>query len=136
MQNGEDAASPKSPVPSRKSLERKIILLLCILAAARVFIFSAAFPFFNNVDETAHFDLIIKYSHGNVPRGMDTISADSAGYIALMNSRVYYGIPDKFPGGQMPLPLWMELAPQMQADLARSSASWQKLENYEISQNP
>jgi hypothetical protein len=136
MQNGEDTASPKSPAPSQESFERKIILLLCILAAARVFIFSAAFPFFNNVDETAHFDLIIKYSHGNVPRGMDTISADSAGYIALMNSRVYYGIPGKFPGGQMPLPLWMELAPQMQADLARSSASWQKLENYEISQNP
>lgn len=136
MQNGEDTASPKSPVPSPESLERKIVLLLCILAAVRIFIFSAAFPFFNNVDETAHFDLIIKYSRGDVPRGMDTISADSASYIALMNSRVYYGSPNKFPSGRMPLPLWTEPAPQMQADLATSSASWQKLENYEISQNP
>jgi hypothetical protein len=30
-----------------------------------VFIFSAAFPFFSNVDEDLHFDLITQYSHGH-----------------------------------------------------------------------
>jgi hypothetical protein len=34
----------------------------------RVFLFSAAFPFFNNVDEQAHFDTVYKYARGYLPR--------------------------------------------------------------------
>jgi len=41
--------------------ERSIVLALCVAAACRVFLFSAAFPYFNNVDEPAHFDLVMKY---------------------------------------------------------------------------
>jgi hypothetical protein len=44
-----------------------IIAALCIAADVRVFIFSAAFPFFNNVDEQSHFDLVYKYSRGHLP---------------------------------------------------------------------
>jgi hypothetical protein len=47
--------------------ERLVIAALCLAAAVRVFIFSAAFPFFNNVDETFHFDLVFKYSRGHLP---------------------------------------------------------------------
>jgi hypothetical protein len=47
--------------------ERLIIAGLCLAAAIRVFIFSAAFPFFNNVDEVGHFDLVFKYSCGHLP---------------------------------------------------------------------
>src|SRR3984957_8254711 len=86
------------------SRERKIVLLLCALAAIHVFVFSAAFPFFNNVDEAIHFDLVLKYSHGNVPRKLETISPESAGYLALMNSHAYLGIPGEFPGGHLPQP--------------------------------
>ena len=43
--------------------ERVLILLLCVAAAVRVLIFSAAFPFFSNIDEDLHFDLITQYSH-------------------------------------------------------------------------
>ena len=39
--------------------ERNGVLLLCLFAAIHVFIFSTAFPFFNNVDEEAHFDLVV-----------------------------------------------------------------------------
>jgi len=53
------------PVSSRH--ERLIIAGLCLVAAVRVFIFSAAFPFFNNVDEMAHFDMVLKYSRGHLP---------------------------------------------------------------------
>jgi hypothetical protein len=51
-----------------ESNERKVVLLLALLAAVHVFIFSAAFPFFNNVDEQIHFDLTVKYSQTHVPR--------------------------------------------------------------------
>jgi hypothetical protein len=47
--------------------ERLIIAGLCLAAAIRVFVFSAAFPFFNNVDEVDHFDLVFKYSRGHLP---------------------------------------------------------------------
>ena len=58
---------PGKPAEAR---ERKIVLLLCLLAAVHVFIFSAAFPFFNIVDEQVHFDLAVRYSQGNLPRSL------------------------------------------------------------------
>ena len=51
--------------------ERFLILMLCAVAAFRVFIFSAAFPFFSNIDENLHFDLITQYSHGQIPHSFD-----------------------------------------------------------------
>ena len=55
---------PKS-LSSRR--ERWPIALLCLAAALRIFFFSAAFPFFNNVDEYHHLDLILKYSQNQWP---------------------------------------------------------------------
>ena len=69
--------------------ERKLILLLCAIAALRVFTFCAAFPFFNNVDEQAHLDLVVKYARGDVPRDLGHYSSESANSIALYGSRSY-----------------------------------------------
>ena len=41
--------------------ENVLIWILCFAAALRVFVFSAAFPFFSNVDEHLHFDVITEY---------------------------------------------------------------------------
>jgi hypothetical protein len=38
-------------MPQSESNESKWVFLFCLLAAIHVFVFSAAFPFFNNVDE-------------------------------------------------------------------------------------
>jgi hypothetical protein len=116
--------------------ERKFVLLLCLLGAIHVFIFSAAFPFFNNVDEVQHFDLVLKYAHGGAPRKMENISTDSANYVALMNSYAYFGVPALFPNGKLPAPLWTEPDEQKEQDLAEKSAGWQRLPNYEVSQAP
>jgi hypothetical protein len=43
------------------STERKLVLLFCMAAAFHVFVFSAAFPFFDNLDEPMHLDLALKY---------------------------------------------------------------------------
>ena len=72
--------------------ERKLILLLCAIAALRVFTFCAAFPFFNNVDEQAHVDLVMKYARGDVPRDLGHYSSESANSIAL------YGSPELLYG--------------------------------------
>jgi hypothetical protein len=129
MQNGDGP-------PSTYRNERKVVFLICVLAAVHVFIFSAAFPFFNNVDEPIHFDLIVKYSHGHLPWGKQMISPDSAAYLALFASCAYFGTPDEFPGGKMPAPPWTEPAQKMQQDLVANSAAWQSQENYEVSQPP
>jgi len=50
------------------------VMIFCCFAAVRVLVFSAAFPFFNNVDERRHFDLVIKYAYGDVPRSAELIS--------------------------------------------------------------
>lgn len=69
--------------------ERYFVLMLCCLAALRVFIYSAAFPFFNNVDEGAHFDLVLKYSHGLVPHKLELASAEMPSYVTLYGSLEY-----------------------------------------------
>jgi len=48
--------------------ERVLILLLCVAAALRVSLFSSALPFFSNIDEDLHFDLIMQYSDAQIPR--------------------------------------------------------------------
>ena len=86
--------------------ERKFVLALCLLAAVRVFVYSAAFPFFNNVDEQSHFDLVMKYSHGLIPRNLERMSTDSLRYVSLYGSFEYMHQPKEFEGGTFPPPLW------------------------------
>jgi hypothetical protein len=69
--------------------ERKVVWLLCLLAAIHVFIFSAAFPFFNNVEENMHFDLVVKYSHGMIPRTMGLVSGEALDYEAAHGTPEY-----------------------------------------------
>ena len=66
---------------SRNTNEGILIFLLCFAAALRVFIFSAAFPFFSNVDEYLHFDLITQYSRGHVPRSFDRLKEEALDWI-------------------------------------------------------
>lgn len=145
MQNAEGAVPGKPSVeienaradrpPPGHQHERKLIWLFCLLSAIHVFVFSAAFPFFNNVDEPMHFDLVVKYSHGHLPPGKENISPDSATCLALFSSCMYYGTPDKF-GGKMPVPPWTEPVEKMRQEVAANRAGWQSLENYEVSQAP
>jgi len=86
--------------------DRGVIVALCLLAAVRVFVYSAAFPFFNNVDEQAHFDLVIKYSHLEIPRQLERMSPESCRYMALYASPEYFRSPLDYPSGEIPPPLW------------------------------
>ena len=71
----------------RARAEWVFVLILCCLAAVRVFVFSAAFPFFNHVDEDGHFDLVYKYSLGRLPAAeLEGFSPDVAKFIALYRS--------------------------------------------------
>jgi hypothetical protein len=116
--------------------ERNLVTLFSVLAALRLFIFCAAFPLFNNVDEAMHFDLVMKYARGDVPRGMEIVSPDSISYLALMNSPEYFKAPDQFPDRQIPPPPWTLSAEKRPLDLAARSEFWLRSANYESSQAP
>ncbi|HEY1489970.1 MAG TPA: DUF2142 domain-containing protein, partial [Verrucomicrobiae bacterium] len=116
--------------------ERKCVLLLCLLAAIHVFIFSAAFPFFNIVDEDAHFDLVVKYSHGHIPVGLETISRDSARYLVLYGTREYLDAPEELPGGKFPPPEWIQQTNETSGKLFVYKTEVRMGANHENSQSP
>lgn len=88
-------------IPVSFRYERLIMAVLCLAAAIRVFAFSAAFPFFNNVDEIAHFDLVFKYSRGHLPAApLEKFDSQAAEIIAKDRTNDYFDIYiDKSPSG-------------------------------------
>ena len=89
-----------------KSNQTKLVILLCILAGARVLIFSAAFPFFNNVDEGAHFDMICKYAAGDIPNRLEHYSEEIAALTPLYATREYYTDWFDFIRSEPAMPFW------------------------------
>jgi hypothetical protein len=128
------AANPNPP--ASLSEERKIVLLLCWLAAVHVFIYSAAFPFFNITDEDAHFDLVVKYAHGHIPVGLETASSESARYMVLYGTREYLFAPEQLPGGKFPPPEWTQPTNETSGKLFGYKVGARMGINHENSQAP
>lgn len=116
--------------------ECKWVLLLCLLAAIHVFVFSAAFPFFNITDEDAHFDLVVKYSHGHFPVGLETVSVESARYLALYSTLEYLNAPNLFPGGKFPPPEWTQPTNEISGKMFDYKVAVRIGTNHENSQAP
>jgi hypothetical protein len=116
--------------------ERKLILLLCAIAALRVFTFCAAFPFFNNVDEQAHVDLVMKYARGDVPRDLGHYSSESANSIALYGSPEYFMAPEQFATNDFPPPNWTLPTEQRENVVNRNSDWWRSNQNHESGEPP
>jgi hypothetical protein len=133
------ATNPASPILPAGFLvrhERKIVALLCLIATARVFIFSTAFPFFNNVDENLHFDLVMRYSHGHPPLGYDLLTKESLAAIALYGSPEFLLSAQYFPGEKIPAPLWKQSTTEASPVLQATEDLWKKEVNFESSQPP
>ncbi len=116
--------------------ERVLILLLCAAAALRVFIFSAAFPFFSNIDEDLHLDLITQYSHRHVPRSFDRINEETLNWIVPYASPEFLFPSERFSGGKFPSPLWKEPWAKAEPEIAVTRAAWSSEINFESSQPP
>src|SRR5947208_16088858 len=84
---------------------RWIVIGLYAVAAIRGLVFAAAFPFFNNVDEQAHVDLVVKYAHAKPPRGIEPFASEAALYFAVSSTPEYFVTPEQY-GGQYPPPNW------------------------------
>src|SRR5438552_4148382 len=79
--------------------ESVLILLLCVAAAIRVLIFSAAFPFFSNIDEDLHFDLVTQYSHARLPQSFARLQEETLNWIVPYASPEFLFTADRFPEG-------------------------------------
>jgi hypothetical protein len=130
-----NATDPDHPDMFSESRERKMVLLLCCLAAVHVFIFSAAFPLFNNVDEYAHIDVAVKYAHGHVPRGLEPLSKESIQYLAIYDSQEFMWPSNHFPIEQFPPP-WTQPMEKMAPMLLFREAFWNNFKNHEATQPP
>ena len=119
-----------------RKYEVLIICVLCLLAGARVFLFSAAFPFFNNVDEQLHLDTVCKYSQGHIPHGIEHISAESARLMVMNETLEYFSPPEVFPGGKFPPPLWRFSRKEISARFEYRFSRWLGMTNHECTQPP
>lgn len=112
-----------------------IVAGLSALAAIRVFLFATAFPFFNNVDEQAHLDLVVKYAQGNPPRALEPFSPEAASYFALYRTPEYFVGPEQY-GGKYPLPNWQLSPEERQQGLSNEASSWESRINHESGEPP
>jgi hypothetical protein len=135
MQNGMTAADAHPPAPASESRERRMVWLLCLLAAVRVFVFSAAFPFFGTVDEQNHFDLTIKYAEGHLPRSLERVSTNATPYVVIYGTHEYLWASNDFPIEQFPPP-WTRPMEKIGPELVARQASWNQVTNHETLQPP
>jgi 4-amino-4-deoxy-L-arabinose transferase-like glycosyltransferase len=116
-----------------QSREPRLILLFCLFAVLHVLVFSAAFPFFNNVDEKSHFDLVLRYAEGSVPATIDPFGTAAIPYLVLYSSPEYLQSPARLPNH----PLWKQPAGQVRQQLPSLTQSFrEESRNHEDSQPP
>ena len=107
-----------------------LIWLLCFAAAPHVLIFSAAFPFFSNVDEYLHFDLITQYSQGQVPGNFNRLRREALDWIVPYASPEFLSAPEQFREGKFPTPLWKQSGAERESEIAATRAAWSDQINF------
>jgi hypothetical protein len=122
--------------PFTDRTESVLIAFFCVVAAVRVFVFSAAFPFFSNVDEDLHFDLITQYSEGHLPRAFDPLKEVTLNWIVPYASPEFLFTAEQFPGAKFPSPLWKQSGPGVEPEITATRAAWSSEINFESSQPP
>lgn len=112
-----------------------MVFLLCCLAAIHVFIFSAAFPFFNAADEWAHFDLVVKYSEGHIPPVQKAVSTGALPYLVIFSTQECLWPSNNFPAAKFP-PFWTQPPEKAAPVIWYQEQSLKKVKNFETSQPP
>lgn len=114
-----------------------IVFFLTLIAALRIFIFSSAFPFFNDVDEWAHYDLVYKYSRGYLPyKGGDLYDQESSKAIITFSSPEYLSSPASYRDNSIPAPLWTQSPDRLKSSIDSMIPAWTKSSNHEAFSPP
>jgi hypothetical protein len=122
---------------SLRSREGSCIVALAALAALRVFCFSAAFPFFGNVDEHRHVDGVLKYARGYLPRPDNAgYEPEMARYVGIFGSPEYHLQEGARGAYTVPPPPWRRSSEEMLRSIERGEKLFAKRANLESMQPP
>lgn len=115
--------------------ERWWILALATAAGLRIFLYAAAFPFYGNVDEQKHVDMVLKYARGYLPRpGADAYEAETGDLMGMYGSPEY--LLDPAVRSEAPPPAWRRPRSERIALVERAHAFLGRRANKEASQPP
>lgn len=110
-------------------------LALATFAAARVLLLSLGFPFFTNVDEFRHVDMVLKYARGYVAgREGDAYDPETLRLVAILGSPEYHRDPRRTT--PVPPPVWRAGPEVLARRLARAEAELAPIHNLEANQSP
>lgn len=134
MRSAADPGQARAGPPRARGRERVAVAALGLFAALRVAGFAAAFPFFTNVDEHMHVDMVLKYARGALPRG------PASAYESEMPELVArLGAPDyQLPPGalQRTPPGWQVSPDELRLRTLRNERLFSRLVNLEAFQSP
>ena len=116
--------------------ESLVVGMLCLCAIARCLIYSAALPFFNNSDEDAHFDMVVRFSQGSPPHGQGPFTDESRHFLVHYASLEYFGTPRHIEEGKVPPPLWEQTPAARAAQIQHYDATSKMMTNHEAAQTP
>jgi hypothetical protein len=84
----------------------------------------------------AHFDVVLKYAQGHLPRGMERFSGESARYFVQYGSPEFFMSPEAFPDRRFPAPAWVPSAEGASAAVSTTEQAWSDATNPESWQPP
>ncbi len=116
--------------------QRAIVGAAIAIAMLRAIALAAIYPFFINVDEDLHFDLVVRYSLGRIPASYDLFAPETLDWIGRYSSPEFLMPPDKFPGGVVPTPLWKLMPSEAEPVVNATKNAWRSEINFESSQPP
>jgi hypothetical protein len=114
-----------------------VLFVLFLLNVWRVYWFTAAFPFFCNVDEEAHLDTVIKYSNGRIPsRAPDSfqLEPESSELVLMYRSPEYFWSEKEAYRGR---PFWKRAQQEGgKTEIAAARRNWIWPDNHEAFSPP
>jgi len=117
--------------------ERLAVLLLCLLGAVHVFLYSAAFPFFSVVDEQVHLDLVVRYAHGEIPRSLSPPSPEALPFMVLFGTPEFLGPPARAADGRLLPPPWKQPLDRIRQNVLHEEAAYRaNFKNQEAASPP
>ena len=129
------AADPGQARPGASpTRERALVAALALFAAIRVGILAAAFPFFANVDEHRHVDLVLKYARGAPPDRAPVAYDPAMPYLVAWLGAPDYQLP---PGAEQASPPgWSVSSGELERRVARNQRLFSHLANLDAFESP
>jgi hypothetical protein len=124
---------PTASLAPHERRETALVAMLAGLAALRVACFAAAFPFFANVDEQKHVDMVLKYADGFLPEpGRDAYQPEMGRLLGMYGSPEYLLLPSE----PAPPPAWRRAPADMFGVIEASERFLAERANKEAEQPP